>query len=435
MNVNIQHLIGIIIITVTNIYIWCKLYKKKIKFDNIKIYIIFLLMAILTLANYFYNNEFIRIVTITIVMSFFIKIIFKDSFKKSFLCSVFSQIIYMLSEIVFTIIFVYILNITPQTISKLYFGNLLGNTAISIIVIIFSNLKPTQIFSQFLVKITEKIKYNYLIMMLLIVMIAINIFFMTPYYHLDFNYIMIFNIILTFICFSITIYSFYNKDKYMKTYDKYNTTLNSLKEYENILDKYRILNHENKNQLMTVRNMLSKNDIRTKNYIDAIIKNKLKDNEKIMTETAKIPEGGLRGIIYSKILQMKNLNIPYSLIIDKNVRTTTLINNLDDSTMLDICQIIGVYLDNAIQEVTNLEQKFISIEIYIIDNKLQISISNNFKDSIQIDNLEKAGYTTKGKNHGYGLSLTKQIIQNNKKLTNAKEINKNIFSQILKIKI
>ena len=233
---------------------------------------------------------------------------------------------------------------------------------------------------------------------------------------------------------SIVIYSFKTQNNYIKVYDKYNTTLNSLKEYEDILDRYKISNHENKNQLLTIRNMLPKTDKKIISYIDKIIENKLKDNEKAMAEACKIPAGGLRGLIYSKILVMKNSKINYILQISKTVKTVDLIN-LDDSLMLDICKVIGVYIDNAIEEVKKLKRKYINIEIYLEEKDLIISVSNNYVGMINLDKLEEKGYTSKGKDHGYGLSLTKEIIDSNKKLSNRKVITKDSFSQILKIKM
>ena len=180
--------------------------------------------------------------------------------------------------------------------------------------------------------------------------------------------------------------------------------------------------------------MLHKTNKKAISYIDSIVDNKLKDDEKIMYEASKIPAGGLRGLVYSKILTMKDLNIKYNLKISNDIKTVDLIK-IDDYLMLDICKIIGVYLDNAIQEVENLEQKYINIELYLDCENLVISISNNYKGVIEIDKIEQKGYSSKGKNHGYGLALAKDIIENNKHLLNEKRITKEIFSQILKIKM
>ena len=62
-------------------------------------------------------------------------------------------------------------------------------------------------------------------------------------------------------------------------------------------------------------------------------------------------------------------------------------------------------------------------------------ISNNYKCVIEIEKLEEKGYTSKGKVHGYVLCLVKDLIKNNKKLTNKKTISKETFCQQLIIKL
>ena len=48
---------------------------------------------------------------------------------------------------------------------------------------------------------------------------------------------------------------------------KYDCTIlvNSCDKYEDILDKYKVSNHENKNQLLTIRNMISDKNKKAKN--------------------------------------------------------------------------------------------------------------------------------------------------------------------------
>ena len=430
-----QYILSDMIITPCNLYIWSKLLNKKPDFKSAKTYIILILMAIVTLLNYLYNNELIRIVTITVVMAIFFKILFNEKINKAIFGSVIAQLLYMISEIIFAFALIYIFRVDPNNFETMYFGKILANVIIVILVIILMQFKFVKKFYFLLLKITNKIKYNTLIILLLFAMIAINVFFVTAYYDIGFINVLILNIVLTAISFAIIIYSLYNKNQYINVYDKYNTTLNSLKEYENMLDRYRVSNHENKNELLTIRNMIPKSNKKVISYIDTILENKLKDNDKIMLEASKIPAGGLRGLIYSKILLMKKLNINYNLEISNEVRTTDLIKSIQDFTMMDICKIIGVYLDNAIEEVEKLNKKYIGIEMYLDEKSLIICVSNNYKEMISLDKIEESGYTSKGSGHGYGLSLTKEIIDNNKNLSNEKRINKEIFTQILKIKM
>ena len=103
--------------------------------------------------------------------------------------------------------------------------------------------------------------------------------------------------------------------------------------------------------------------------------------------------------------------------------------------MLDICNIIGVYIDNSINAVNKLKKKYINIEMYMDNHKMIISISNNYVGSIDIDKIYNAGYTSNGNGHGYGLVLVKEIVNKNKKLNIKSNLSKDTFSQKLIIEI
>ena len=57
------------------------------------------------------------------------------------------------------------------------------------------------------------------------------------------------------------------------------------------------------------------------------------------------------------------------------------------------------------------------------------------KKKIEIDKIYEEGYSTKGKDRGYGLALVKKIVDSNDKFENQIEISKTLFSQILSIEI
>ncbi len=431
----IQLLLSGVIITISSLYISCKLLDKKIDFKNISVYYLIPLIYLSVVINYMYNNQFIRILTILILLGIFFKLLFKEKINRALICSIVLHLIYMMSEIIFISSISIIFNYNANDIINTQFGTVFANLVISFLSIIFINIKYTKIFFNFLVKVTNKIKTTQIISATLFIALIANFLAAINYYKVQFGYFLVFNTFISLVCFGIVLYSLKTKNSYIEVNNKYSTTLNSLKEYEDILNKYRVSNHENKNQLLTIRNMIPKEDKKIISYIDKILDNKQKDNDKAMRKTAVIPAGGLRGLIYSKVLVMDERKIHYDLDFSSGIKTVDLINNIDESTMLDICTVIGVYIDNAIDEVTNLEEKNICIEMYLDDKDLIIAISNNYGHTIDISKLEEKGYTTKENGHGYGLPLTREIIKNNNRLQNEKRISKSIFTQILKIRM
>ena len=280
-------------------------------------------------------------------------------------------------------------------------------------------------------KDTDSIIYA---IIMVIIMIAAT---METYMHLSFTVVIITNTLMAAIFIGIIIMSKNLKNSFERINSKYETSISSLKEYEVMIDKFRVDTHENKNEFLTIRNMLKdKNSKETViKYIDKLIDNKIKDNDKIMKKTSKIPEGGLRATIYSKLCLMDKLKINYKLNISREVRTTDLIN-LDEDLVLKICKILGVFLDNAIEAVKDLNKKEISIEIYIMDQELCVDITNKFEGNLDLDKINNTKYTTKGDGHGYGLTLVSKLIaEESSKLENEKSINRDNFTQTLKIKM
>lgn len=431
---SIENILGALVNSFAQIYIWSKLLKKQINFKDYKYYVIQVLFAILMLLNFLFINTIFRVLVIVVIMTIFCYFLFKCNYRISFITSIFSQLTMMISELIFAILAVVILKIDSNFIVSNLVGKLIANTFISIIAIMACNIKIIQnLYNKIVSSITE-IKINSLVIIILATIITINFNFLSVYYHYPLLSIIIGNIAISVIYIFIYYKYLIAETNYSKINDKYNNTLNSLKEYEEILDVYRVSNHENKNQLLMIRNMIIKKEKDIPEYIDKIIDNKIKDDEKLMFDTNKIPAGGLRAVIYSKLLVMKDEKIDFNLIVDRKVRTVDLIE-LGESLMFDVCRITGVFLDNAIEEVKNKEDKRIFIELFTDEDKLCIKISNNFKGSINIEKIYEKGYTTKSEGHGYGLALVKEIVDKNSKLTNLTSVENDIFTQLLEIKV
>lgn len=208
--------------------------------------------------------------------------------------------------------------------------------------------------------------------------------------------------------------------------------LTNLSEYENLLDRQRILNHENKNQLLVIRGMISKYENAIE-YIDSLVDNQYKDSDDLIMKTNRIPSGGLKGLIYYKMLIMRDKHINVSLEVNSNINRINF-SNMSTKNNQELCKIIGVFLDNAIQEVENLKDKNVNIIVENENNNLIVKISNNYGYS-DINHVGDKDYTTKGKGHGYGLRLVKNIVDSNKLFEHKTEINGKVFSQIVRLKI
>ena len=270
--------ISCFILTISTFFMWSKLLNKKLNFKSYKLYISLIFVIVISIINYYNVNQYIRIVIITSLLMIVCKYVFSESLQKCVVLPILTQLITMISEMTFVFIVCVIFDMGSTGIIDTQFGQFFSNVIITIIALLIVHIPLVYKFYKFLLKITDKINKNQLIIFSFLIVIIANVSGMFLYYEIEFRYLLIFNVAITLFFLGIIIYSFNTKNKYMKVYDKYNTTLNSLKEYEKILDKYRISNHENKNDLLTIRSLIINNDKEAISYIDKIVKNKMKDH-------------------------------------------------------------------------------------------------------------------------------------------------------------
>ena len=435
---SISLIINTFLVSLFNAFCWKKLQlKQENNTRNIHYaMIVFFSMLAMYISNYVFSQP-IRLITIFILFIAINYFLVNKEIKKAIIQVIISQMILAFVETSFIIIASILIGDIIDTIIYKPILSILLNCYILITSCLISRSKLIhKIYLMFLENKNIKKNFETYIYPLIIIFIMI---FATIESHIkiSFTLVLIINSLLAVIFIAIIISSQNIKNKYNKINSKYETSISSLKEYEVMIDKFRVDTHENKNEFLTIRNMIKDNNDKDTviKYIDKLVDNKIKDNDKIMKKTAKIPEGGLRATIYSKLCLMDKLKIKYNLNVSREVRTTDLIN-LDEDLVLKICKILGVFLDNAIEAVKGLKKKEISIEMYTIEDSLCIDITNNFKGNLELDKITNMKYTTKGDGHGYGLTLVNKLLEEEQsRLENEKSINRNTFTQTLKIKM
>lgn len=427
-------LITSIMVAIVTIYNWVKCLN--VKFDLKKIFFVTILISIITIIlNSFTDNPLKLILTFIFFITICYFNITKD-LKSSIILVIISEIVVGLAEFSYVMFLSTFFNESLELLMNNMFIYLLLNFYIMIITFLINKVNIPQKAYNLLEQTYNGIKSNEALVYSIIIIVIIIISTMQTYMKLSLSAVLVINLCMASVFIGLVIMSSKIKEKYNKINSKYETSIASLKEYEVMIDKFRVDTHENKNEFLTIRNMLKDQNGKETviKYIDKLVDNKIKDNDKIMKKTSKIPKGGLRATIYSKLCLMDKLKIKYNLSISRAIQTTDLIN-LDEDLILKICKILGVFLDNAIDAVKDLKKKEISVEIYTIDDNLCIDITNNFNGKVDLDKMSNMKYTTKGNGHGYGLTLANQLLAENKdKLENEKSINRDNFTQTLKIK-
>lgn len=433
---NLMMVVFILIQAVTTVYCMDKILDDKTNYKSIKNILLICLLVLLTRINWIYNNSYITMIfSITIIA--FCNYYIRENKRLTEIVS--ATFVYFLINIVSEVICSSLLllfqskeQIIVLTSNKIY-KNMISS-AIFFITTLVVQIPFIKTIYKKTFSIIDKTKIINILAAIFLFIVAFNLSYILIYYSSNTLLRLLVNSFFMCIYLLILVKSLNIKVKYKEVSDKYTNTIRALKEYEKMMDFYKVNNHENKNNFLTIRNMLSEDDEKIKNFIDNIIDNRIMDDEKLNMESSNIPEGGIRAVIYSKLLEMKNKKIKFDLETDFKIRRFNL-ENTKAKTMLDICNILGVFLDNAIHASADMGDKaYVKVTLNMKDDDLCISIKNKFNGTIDVEKIDKVGYSTKGSGHGYGLSLVKNILVENRNLINKRKLTKNTFEQILIIK-
>ena len=320
-------------------------------------------------------------------------------------------------------------------ISKEYYhihiaGSILGNLIVNLIMIgiIYLLRKPLRKIVNY--KLSRNVK---IITVSVLTLVTIAVFF----YNLINNYRQNNNIFAYLLLIgTLMLMLFYlirQKADNENMFKKYDDLLTIMKNYESDVEEQRTINHETKNELLTIRSKLSdEKDKDLCSYVDSIIGDKKSVKSAKFSKFKYLPSNGLKGFFYYKFIEAEQREIKVSLNISKQVENSCL-GDMKTKDFKDLTRIIGVYLDNAIEAASASKDKKLGIEIYVVKDIVQIIISNTYDNAIEKDKVGNERYSTKGKNRGHGLLLVKRILNENNRITSETKITASLYIQTIKI--
>ena len=102
---------------------------------------------------------------------------------------------------------------------------------------------------------------------------------------------------------------------------------------------------------------------------------------------------------------------------------------------VDLCRVIGIFLDNAIEAALETKQPEIRMAILDEEKEIIFIISNSFLDTgLPYATFRKAGISTKGSNRGIGLYNAREILSGYDHIFWDTETREGHFIQCLRMK-
>lgn len=427
-DVMIIKIVGSLVMAFASLFTIKMLLNYKDKLITIRTLVFFPLLIITPIilykVDYDIGVSFLNFLVIIIAY----KGIFKITFPQAILVSAIMMFICFISDKIDVTIFLKF--ITAEELRGNVAYAITSNICIAILQCIIASIKPLRnIVTSFLNSIEDK---NVVSIIIFFVVLILTLYCLTYNVQLNSqvnaNYLINLGIFALF-CILTSLFAI-DKINYKRLTNEYDVLVNCVQNFESWIEDEQVTRHELKNQLAGLQ--LETNDKKVKEEIEKILKVQTMVSEKTVNQLKGIPKGGIKGIIYYKITIANQQDIEVVTDVNKNVKK--ILSKLDASINKELSKLIGIYFDNAIEAAAQSIEKKISLEIYLLKDKVNFVFSNSFAGKVNPNKIKQKGYTTKGKGHGNGLHYAQNIIKKNKLLSQETNVINNYYFVKLMLK-
>lgn len=166
--------------------------------------------------------------------------------------------------------------------------------------------------------------------------------------------------------------------------------------------------HDYLNILMTLEGYLESGDMAAmRRYYEQEIqptRQLLHTDNTRLADLQKIEHVGLRSLLTAKLLLAQEKGVQVHLEIEAMSWQVT----IDEIALI---RVVGILLDNAIEELETLGQGRLDIAFFSKENEIQLMIRNTVRTMIEpLYQLKESGFSTKGEGRGLGLSTVETLV-------------------------
>jgi two-component system sensor histidine kinase AgrC len=197
-----------------------------------------------------------------------------------------------------------------------------------------------------------------------------------------------------------------------------------------LLYELRRFKHNERNMLQGLKGFIEEKDINgLNNYLDKILKQVDNYNSDCKNYPIfRLKNTSLRSLIYAKMQKARALNINLVFELNKDII-------IDESYIpeIELCEVFGIYLDNAIEAAEESKDKKIDILFYQDEEYITIMIRNSMKN-VDKRNMGSNAISSKGAGRGSGLNYSRTILSKHEHIFSNSYIEYNYWIQEIHIR-
>lgn len=419
----VSKIFSTIILTISEFYVvkgYLDSDNKLLKPKNLLLLIIVVSVVITFKLEYQLETTLINFLVMIIVC----KLIFNKSLPKTIVAVGFFLVEMLFADIINATILMSFF--TVEDLRSVWYVILLSNINVIFLILLINSIKPLSNKMKKIVTETKEKGLRPFILFCALTVIIIVVLFnnVNKMFGWNSDYIINLAIMITFFC--LVILFIIEKSNYEKLQGKYDYLFDYVQSFEDKIEEDQLNRHEYKNQLAVLKNLVKNKD--AKRLLNEMIETSTEVDVKWIEQLKYLPKGGIKGLIYYKMIIAYNKKINLVIDISKNVTKT--LSRLDEQQRKVLTKLIGIYFDNAIEAAEKTRKKLVNVEIYKINDRLTFVFTNNYseKDKKVVHN-QKRGYSTKGEGRGNGIYFANKLIKKNPWIEKERIIMDNFYIQ------
>lgn len=209
---------------------------------------------------------------------------------------------------------------------------------------------------------------------------------------------------------------------------QYDQQQDYIKTIDSLINEFRRLKHSYSNTIYSFYGYIEEKDIEgLKAYYSEVVDEVKRVDSNLLLALQKIKVYAVFGLLLNKINEAEEKGIEVGVQVINEVYEIGV-------KLIDLCEVLGNYLDNAIEASVDAETKKMNISLLDEDGYLTIKIENTYKGIIDVKNIQKEGISTKGSNRGFGLAITNKLLDRYTNVLHNTSAEDGIFMQELIIK-
>ncbi|KNY25085.1 sensor histidine kinase [Pseudobacteroides cellulosolvens] len=201
-----------------------------------------------------------------------------------------------------------------------------------------------------------------------------------------------------------------------------------IKTLDDIIDGLRGFKHDFNNNVQAIGGYIALNDINgLKKYYHQLQSDTRRINNTLPLSKYVKNNPALYGLLLSKLsfAELKDIQFVINIMDEYNIEKVKI---------YDLCKILGILLDNALEAAFESPNKYVELSINKnSQNIIVIEIINSYAGKLNKDKIFENGYTTKSGHSGFGLWEVNKIISRNQNCSLETSVTDTLFSQRLEI--